>query len=65
VLSGLASIALGVLLMMFPAAGALTLVLWIGALVFVGGIFFVVLAFRLRSWGRSHPPHPHAAPMPA
>jgi uncharacterized membrane protein HdeD (DUF308 family) len=65
VLSGVASIGLGVLLMLFPAAGALALVLWIGAFAFVWGIMLVVLSLRLRSWGRTHPTHPHAAPMPA
>jgi uncharacterized membrane protein HdeD (DUF308 family) len=66
VLSGVASIGLGVLLMLFPGPGALTLVLWIGAAALVSGIMFVVLSLRLRSWGRTHPSHPHhAAPMPA
>jgi uncharacterized membrane protein HdeD (DUF308 family) len=66
VLSGVASIALGVLLMLFPGPGALVLVIWIGAGALVSGIMFVVLSLRLRSWGRAHPSHPHhAAPMPA
>jgi uncharacterized membrane protein HdeD (DUF308 family) len=65
-LSGVASIALGVLLALFPGPGALALVLWIGAAAFVWGLIFAVLSFRLRSWGRTHPSHPgHAAPMPA
>ena len=55
VLSGVASIGLGVLLMLLPGPGAL-----------VSGVMFVVLSLRLRSWGRTHPSHPHhAAPMPA
>ncbi len=65
VLSGVASVALGILLTLFPAAGALALVLWIGAGAFVWGIMLIVLSLRLRSWGRTHPSHPHAAPMPA
>jgi uncharacterized membrane protein HdeD (DUF308 family) len=66
VLSGLASIALGVLLMLLPGPGALVLVLWIGAGALVSGIMFVVLSLRLRSWDRTHPSHPHhPAPMPA
>jgi len=66
VLSGVASIGLGVLLMLFPGPGALALVIWIGAAAFVSGIMLVVLSLRLRSWGRTHPSHPqHAAPMPA
>jgi Uncharacterized conserved protein len=66
VLSGVASIGLGVLLMLLPGPGALALVLWIGAGALVSGVMFVVLSLRLRSWGRTHPSHPHhAAPMPA
>jgi uncharacterized membrane protein HdeD (DUF308 family) len=66
VLSGVASIGLGVLLVLFPGPAALALVLWIGAAALVSGVMFVVLGFRLRSWGRTHPSHPqHAAPMPA
>ena len=66
VLSGVASIVLGALLMLFPGFGALAVVLWIGAAALVSGVMFVVLGFRLRSWGRTHPSHPgHAAPMPA
>ena len=66
VLSGVASIALGVFLMALPGPGALALIIWIGAAAFVSGIMFVVLSLRLRSWGRTHPSHPqHAAPMPA
>jgi uncharacterized membrane protein HdeD (DUF308 family) len=66
VLSGVASIGLGVLLMLLPGPGALVLVLWIGAGAFVSGVMFVVLSLRLRSWGRTHPSHgQHAAPMPA
>jgi uncharacterized membrane protein HdeD (DUF308 family) len=66
VLSGVASIVLGVLLVLFPGFGALALVLWIGAAALVSGVMFIVLGLRLRSWGRTHPSHPgHAAPMPA
>ena len=66
VVSGLVSIALGVLLVAYPGPGALVLILWIGAAAFVSGIMFVALSLRLRSWGRIHPSHPgHAAPMPA
>ena len=53
VLSGIASVALGVLLVLSPAAGALALVLWIGAYAFVSGVLLVALGVRLRSWARS------------
>jgi uncharacterized membrane protein HdeD (DUF308 family) len=62
-LSGVLSIGLGILLMLFPGAGALALVIWIGAYALVFGTLLVILGFRLRSWGRSHVPHavPHTA----
>ncbi|HXJ35229.1 MAG TPA: HdeD family acid-resistance protein [Candidatus Eisenbacteria bacterium] len=62
-LSGVASIALGALLMAYPGAGALAVVFWIGAYAFVAGTALVVLGFKLRARGRSHTPH--AAPAVA
>jgi uncharacterized membrane protein HdeD (DUF308 family) len=53
VLAGLASIALGVILLLQPAAGALALVWLIGAWAFVFGILFIVLSLRLRRWRSS------------
>jgi uncharacterized membrane protein HdeD (DUF308 family) len=56
VLSGIASVVLGLLLVLFPRAGALAVVLWIGAYALVFGALLVALAIRLRSWGRSRTP---------
>jgi uncharacterized membrane protein HdeD (DUF308 family) len=56
VLSGIVSIVFAALLALFPAAGALALVLWIGAYAVVFGALLIAFAFRLRSWGRSRSP---------
>jgi uncharacterized membrane protein HdeD (DUF308 family) len=55
-LTGILSIAVGVLLAVFPSAGALALVIWIGAYVAAAGVLLIALAFRLRSWGRTNSP---------
>ena len=51
-ISGVLSIALGVMLILFPAAGAMGLVLWVGTYAFFFGILFIALGFRLRAWGK-------------
>ncbi len=53
-LIGVASIALGIMLALFPSAGALAVVIWIGAYALVSGVLLTILAFRLRSWRKSH-----------
>lgn len=55
VLAGVASVAFGIVLVAFPGVGALGVVLWIGAYATVLGILLLALAFRLRTWGRTHP----------
>jgi uncharacterized membrane protein HdeD (DUF308 family) len=53
-LSGGLSIAFGVLVMMAPLAGALAVVLLIGAYAFSSGVVLVALGVRLRRAARRH-----------
>ncbi|HEU0078892.1 MAG TPA: DUF308 domain-containing protein, partial [Longimicrobiaceae bacterium] len=55
--SGVLSIVLGVLLMLFPGTGALAMVLWIGAYALVSGALLVALALRLRARRKSGTPY--------
>lgn len=50
-LSGLVSIVFGVVLVLFPGTGILSLLLFVGAYAVVFGIIMIVLAFRLRGMG--------------
>jgi uncharacterized membrane protein HdeD (DUF308 family) len=56
-LAGVLSVVFGILLAVWPAAGAVTLVLFIGAFALVFGVVLIGLAFRLR-----HLRSDHAAP---
>jgi uncharacterized membrane protein HdeD (DUF308 family) len=51
-LAGLASILFGVVLFLFPGAGALSLVWLIGGFALVFGVFLVILGWRLRGIDR-------------
>ncbi|MDB5174330.1 MAG: hypothetical protein JWN51_3103 [Phycisphaerales bacterium] len=64
-LLGVLSIALGILLALFPGAGALAVVLWIGAYAVVFGGLLIGLGMRLRRWARPEghlPQSPRIAP---
>jgi uncharacterized membrane protein HdeD (DUF308 family) len=50
-LTGLGTIALGLLFLSVPAAGAVAAVLWLGAYALVMGIALMALGWRLRAWG--------------
>ena len=51
-LMGAVSLLLGLFILFAPGAGAVAIVLWIGAYALVFGIFLLALAFRLRGFHR-------------
>jgi uncharacterized membrane protein HdeD (DUF308 family) len=48
VLTGILSLLFGILIIIFPGAGALAIAFWIGAYALIFGIMLIALAFRLR-----------------
>jgi uncharacterized membrane protein HdeD (DUF308 family) len=65
ILSGLLSVAFGVLLFLMPAVGAVALAMWIGAYMLVFGALLIGVGIRLRSWGRTHRTTETGMPGPA
>jgi uncharacterized membrane protein HdeD (DUF308 family) len=53
IIGGILSVAFGVIIVLFPGAGALGIILWIAAYAIVFGILLVVLGLRLRSWNET------------
>ena len=49
---GAVSFLFGLFILFAPGAGALAIVLWIGAYALVSGVFLLALAFRLRGHRR-------------
>jgi len=53
---GAVSLVFGVLLFVYPDAGALALILYIGAMAIVVGVIETVLGFKVRRHAAAHPP---------
>ncbi|MCL5997124.1 MAG: HdeD family acid-resistance protein [Chloroflexi bacterium] len=53
-LAGIVSILFGILLFVFPGTGALAVVWMIGAYGVAFGVAMLIVAFRLRSWGKAN-----------
>jgi len=64
ILSGLVSMLFGVLMLVFPGAGALALVAYIGVWAMLTGCALVLLSIRLRNLGKE-PASSHAEPVQA
>jgi uncharacterized membrane protein HdeD (DUF308 family) len=56
VLSGVLSLGIGILFLIAPLAGALTIALYIGVYAVFFGVVMIALGFRLRSWGHGQRP---------
>ena len=61
VIGGIASVVLGILLVLSPFIGALVITFWIGAHALVLGVTLLMLAYKLRSHRTGHPSNVAAA----
>lgn len=59
ILSGLASVVLGILFMLQPGTGALAMVWLIGTYAVIFGVLLAILAFKMRSFQKSAYPESH------
>lgn len=57
-ISGLLSAAIGIFIVIFPGAGALSLIWVIATYAIIYGILMIVAAFQLRRWHNAHPATP-------
>ena len=57
-LAGVVSVVFGVLVVFYPASGALAIVWLIGIYALVFGVVLLVLAFRLRGMSKAMSPQP-------
>lgn len=65
ILSGALSVLLGIAMFVAPVQGAFVLMLWMGAYALLVGALHIGVAFRLRSWAKSHEPHQFGPPAGA
>jgi uncharacterized membrane protein HdeD (DUF308 family) len=64
-LAGILSIVFAILLVLAPGAGALAVVLWIGAFAILFGALLIFLGFRLLQWSHLAQRQPPISPFPA
>ncbi len=62
IMNGILAVVFGVLVFLFPAAGALALVWLISAYAIITGALFLTLAFRARGWTKGSTVPPGAVP---
>lgn len=56
VIAGIVSVVFGVLLTVWPVAGALAILVFLGAYAIFYGVMLLIVAYRLRNWNKREPP---------